>query len=297
MNNLFTAIKSNDFYKKLSIKDELLFVEFKCLEEDLRYGMWSEASYFVFVTNGKKMWKTYKDEYLVQAGDALFVKKGANIAHQFHSEDYCALMIFISDEFIQSFLHKQQDNLKISTKNIPNKQVIDGVLPIPVDPYLNSYINSLEVFFSQTFDPSRDLLLLKFEELLVNIFCLPKYRSIAEYMLRLNWSNSTQLEIIMKENFAYNLKLEEYAALCHMSLSTFKRNFQKVFNEPPRRWLTRNKITLARNMLESTDKSITQIALDCGFEDPSHFIKVFKKYQLTTPQVYRNENAVAVHLK
>lgn len=286
MNNLFAAIKGNDFYKKLSV-DELMFVEFKCLEEDLRYGMWSEASYFVFVTNGKKMWKTHQNEYLVSEGDALFVKKGANIAHQFHSEDYCALMIFIPDEFIRDFLVKHSSS-DISAAKKPPKTVMDGVFRVPVDAYLESYISSLEVYFSQAFSPDKKLLRFKFEELLLNIFTLKKYKNIADDLLRLNWNPLTQLEVIMKENFAYNLKLEDYAAMCHMSLSTFKRNFNQVFNETPGQWLSRHKTELACKLLQNSEYSVSQIALECGFEDPSHFVKVFKKYQATTPANYRN---------
>ena len=174
-----------------------MFVEFKCTIEELRYGMWSEANYFVFVTNGKKMWKTHQNEFVVEAGDALFVKKGANIAYQFHSEDYCALMIFIPDSFIKDFLINKHVALHNTSLAKPKKHIEDGVYRVPVDPFLVSYINSLEVFFSQSFDPDINLLKFKFEELLLNIFSIPKYKEIASHMLRLNLDHLTQLEIVM----------------------------------------------------------------------------------------------------
>ena len=73
-----------------------------------------------------------------------------------------------------------------------------------------------------------------------------------------------------------------------MSLSTFKRNFKSVFNESPGRWITDKRITLASQFLNASDKTVSEIAYDCGFEDPSHFIKVFKKHVNVTPLVYRN---------
>ncbi len=276
-------------FRKFTI-DELLFVEFKCLVEEIRFGMWSDANYFVFVTNGKKMWKTHRNTYTVKAGDALFVKKGANIAHQFHSEDYCALMIFMPDEFIKKFMLKFSDTL--SFKKDMEHMESDGVLRVEMDDFLLSYMRSLEVYFEAHESPNTNVIRFKFEELLLNIFTTDKHRDIASYLYGLQASNSVQLKQIMMDNYPYNLKLEEYAALANMSLSTFKRSFKSVFNESPGRWISNKKITLATQFLKTTDKTVNEIAYDCGFEDPSHFIKVFKRYENVTPLSYRNAMAI-----
>jgi len=285
MTNVFSHIRDCSLFKKFTI-DELLFVEFKCLVEEIRFGMWSDANYFVFVTNGKKMWKTHRNDYMVSAGDALFVKKGANIAHQFHSEEYCALMIFMPDEFIKKFMLKFSDTLtyKKNTQHIES----DGVLRMAVDDFLLSYMKSLEVYFEAHENPNTNVIKFKFEELLLNIFTSDKYQEIASYLCSLQSSNSSQLKQIMMDNYPYNLKLEEYATLSNMSLSTFKRSFKAVFGESPGRWISNKKIALAIQFLKTSDKSINEIAYDCGFEDPSHFIKVFKKYENVTPLTYRN---------
>lgn len=288
MTNVFTYIRECKLFRKFTI-DELLFVEFKCMVEEIRFGMWSDANYFVFVTNGKKMWKTYRNEYMVTAGDALFVKKGANIAHQFHSEDYCALMIFIPDEFIEKFMLKFSDT--ISSKKNDGHFESDGVLRVNVDDFLLSYIKSLEVYFEAQDHPNASVIRLKFEELLLNIFTSKKNQEIASYLYSLQSSNSVQLKQIMMDNYPYNLKLEEYAQLANMSLSTFKRNFKSVFKESPGRWIVNKKIALATQFLKTSDKTVNEIAYDCGFEDPSHFIKVFKKRENITPLAYRNRLA------
>ena len=101
MIDLFKYINENKSYKKFII-DDLLFVEYKCVVDETKAGIWSDTNYFVFVTSGKKMWKSIYKDYVVEAGDSLFVKKGANLVHQYFDEDYCALMVFISDDFIRS---------------------------------------------------------------------------------------------------------------------------------------------------------------------------------------------------
>ena len=92
---------------------------------------------------------------------------------------------------------------------------------------------------------------------------------------------------VMEENFAYNLKLEEYAQLCHMSLSTFKKTFKQYYHTTPASWLKNKKLDLAHDQVLTTDVSISHISFDCGFEDTSHFIRVFKERYGFTPLQYR----------
>jgi AraC-like DNA-binding protein len=74
-----------------------------------------------------------------------------------------------------------------------------------------------------------------------------------------------------------SITIEEMAKRMGLSLSTFKREFKKSFNEPAKQWLTKKKIEKAYFMLMTTTKSIKEIALECGFSDSSHFIKLFKR--------------------
>ncbi len=285
--NVFSHIRECRLFKTLDI-DELLFVEFKCIVEELEHGMWSDANYFVFVTNGKKKWCSLNREYVVTAGDALFVKKGANIAHQYHSEDYCALMIFMPDDFIQRFMTKFSEAIGKPSIDAPTS---DSVMRITIDNFLTSYIQSLEAYFISTAQPNKNILQLKFEELLLNIFTRPQHEDIANYFRLLNMDVKIQLEQIMYANFAYNLKLNDYASLCNMSLSSFKRVFKSVFNTSPGKWLSERKVALAERLLRTSDKPIGQVAFDTGFEDTSHFIKVFKQQFGSTPLSYRNSHA------
>jgi AraC-like DNA-binding protein len=161
---------------------------------------------------------------------------------------------------------------------------------IAVDDFLISYVQSLEAYFLSSIKPDKNILLLKFEELLLNIFTRPAHQDIANYFKSLSMENKIQLEQIMLANFAYNLQLCDYAQLCNMSLSSFKRSFKTVFNTSPGKWLCEKKVKRAAQVLRTSDKSIGQVALDTGFEDTSHFIKVFKQQFGATPLNYRKDH-------
>jgi AraC-like DNA-binding protein len=85
--------------------------------------------------------------------------------------------------------------------------------------------------------------------------------------------------------------MEEFARLCHMSLSTFKKSFKDYYNTTPARWLMQRKLDRALHQLLSSDISINQISFECGFEDCSHFIRVFKEKHQLTPNQYRKQFA------
>ncbi|TNE60528.1 MAG: AraC family transcriptional regulator [Bacteroidetes bacterium] len=283
MLNLHSFIRDSDYYKKLQI-DDLLFVEYKCLVNETRAGIWSEVNYFVFVTSGKKMWRSIQNNYVVETGDSLFVKKGANLVHQYFDEDYCALMVFISDDFIKKFMHRFSNIIRIDPEAPAST---DAVIRIELDEYLAGYINSLAAFFGAQSFPDKHLLHLKFEELLLNIFTRPLHKELAQYLVSLNNSQSALLEQVMEENFAYNLKLEELAALCNMSLSSFKRTFNSVYKTSPGKWLTEKRLDFAQYLLQTTDKNVSEVSFDCGFEDVSSFIRAFKRKFDKTPLQFR----------
>jgi AraC-like DNA-binding protein len=81
----------------------------------------------------------------------------------------------------------------------------------------------------------------------------------------------------MEQNFMYNLPLEKFAYLTGRSLTTFKKDFKSVFNDSPGRWLTAKRLELAHYQLSIQKRKPTDVYLDAGFENLSHFSFAFKK--------------------
>ncbi len=286
MINLFSAIKNSNLFSKIAI-NELLFVEYTCMQEETKLGLWSNNNYFAFISSGKKMWRTIYNSYEVDDGDIIFVKKGANLTHQFFEDKFCAVFVFIPDDFIKSFLKKNSALLNTSQKDLSGQ---DAVLRIEKDDLLATFYYSIQSYLSLSQKPNEQLLLLKFEELLLSLFSNKKHKALTDYFISLCQDQEYHMSRIMEENFAYNLKLEEYAHLCHMSLSTFKRSFKLYYNTTPGAWLLQKKLKLAHHHVLNTNLAISQVSLECGFEDTSHFIRAFKqKYQFTPLQLRTRE--------
>ena len=91
------------------------------------------------------------------------------------------------------------------------------------------------------------------------------------------------LMTFMERNFMFNMSLEKFAYLTGRSLATFNRDFRKLFHATPQRWLLQKRLELAHYYLAEKHKKTTEIYLEVGFEDISHFSYAFKKHFGYTP--------------
>lgn len=286
MVNLYSFIKQGDTFRKLAV-NELLFVEYTCLQEETKFGIWSDSNYFAFVLSGKKMWKSLYHNYEADKGDILFIKKGANLTHQFFEDEFCAIFFFIPDDFIKSFFQKNANFLDTSQKNLSNQ---DAVLRVQPNEILNSYCHSISSYLTLDEKPNEQLLTLKFEELLLSLCTSVKHQQLTDYFISLCQDQAYHMSRVMEENFGYNLKIKDYAQLCHMGLSKFKKTFKEYYKTTPAVWLKQRKLDLALHRLLTSELPINQLSFECGFEDPSHFIRVFKQKYKVTPLQYRQQH-------
>jgi AraC-like DNA-binding protein len=230
----------------------------------------------------------------VHEGDIIFVKKGANLTHQFFEDDFCAIFIFIPDDFIKEFI--KRNNVLPGDVQV-NLFGQDAILRIERDELLDSYCRSIRSYLSLSEKPNEQLQRLKFEELLLSLFSNKKHQGLTDYFISLCQNQEYHMNRVMEENFAYNLKLENYAQLCHMSLSGFKKSFKQYYATTPAVWLKSRKLDLARHKVITSDSNINQISLECGFEDTSHFIRTFKEKYHLTPFQYRQKYSKPVGQK
>lgn len=283
MVSLLDFVNDNSLFRQFKVND-LLFVEYKCVVDDVKLKIWSRHNYFIYVMSGKKVWKTSQSTYEVYSGQAIFVKKGANIVHQYLDKQFCSLIIFVPDRFISDVLtHCDIPLSDLKGSAAPS----DSVIRIRSDTVLIAYFQSVFAYFGNKERPPSSLLELKFKELILNIVSSRSNKLLSAYFLSLCEENKGYIREIMQRNCIYNLKLEEFARLCGRSLTSFKRDFIVAFKTTPGRWLARKKLEHARHLLETTDKNINEVTFESGFENPSHFIRTFKRAFQMTPLEYR----------
>jgi len=88
----------------------------------------------------------------------------------------------------------------------------------------------------------------------------------------------------IESNQLNKLSLKELAFLCNMSVSTFKREFEKHYTESPVKWFQNKRLEYARHLLNNTKKSPSEIYFEVGYENLSSFIQAYKLKYGTTPK-------------
>jgi AraC-like DNA-binding protein len=100
-----------------------------------------------------------------------------------------------------------------------------------------------------------------------------------------NFDDPHKVELVsfMEKNYMFNMPLEKFSYLTGRSLTSFKRDFKKIFNATPQKWLTQKRLELAHYELAEKKRKPVEVCYEIGFENLSHFSYAFKKYFGYTP--------------
>jgi len=93
----------------------------------------------------------------------------------------------------------------------------------------------------------------------------------------------------LETSYEQKWTLGEMADESGLKRTQFSELFKYTTGESPLNYLTSLRIGKAIQMLEETDRSVTDIAMDCGFSSSQHFANIFKKKTRKTPLKYRKE--------
>ncbi|MCW5515425.1 AraC family transcriptional regulator [Muriicola sp. Z0-33] len=282
--DFYKFVEGNPLFRQMSV-DDVLFTAYDCPLEGSPVDYSTEKNYFCYVFVGGGRWKTPTEEYTLRAGDAAFLKKGVHRVFKILNGDFCALLIFMPDEFISSVLKHETDLILAEALD----EETDSVIPLALNRSLIQYFNSLMNYFSESDPPSKSLLKVKFKELIINIATGGHNPLATRCFKEIAATGRKSIKVVMEENFIFNLKLKDFAALSNRSLASFNRDFTKIYGTTPGKWLKRKRLDYAKYLLETTDLNINEITLESGFENTSHFIRSFKAHFKSAPMTFKKQ--------
>lgn len=149
-----------------------------------------------------------------------------------------------------------------------------AMIPLAPDPLYKSFIESLKSYLEVEQEDNEALFNLKIKEavhLLIKVN--PELKNI---LFDFTEPGKIDLEAFMNKNFHFNVHLNRFAYLTGRSLATFKRDFEKVFQQTPGKWLLNKRLQEAYYLINQ-GKSPSEVYIGVGFEDLSHFSFSFKK--------------------
>lgn len=97
-----------------------------------------------------------------------------------------------------------------------------------------------------------------------------------------------QAQIWLQDNSQKEILLKNVAEKFDMSVRTFNRRFKNATGKTPLQYLQEIRIDMAKDLLQTSNLSVSEIAYKVGYQDMGHFSSLFKKLLSTTPSDYRS---------
>lgn len=218
-----------------------------------------------------------KTEYPSNKGNMQFIRRNQLlkfIKTPPENGDFESISIYFDTETLQQYsldfgLVAEPKNDKPNVVNIQKNEVLEN------------YIQSLIIYRNAGELENPALVKLKSQEgLMLLLNANPELKDV---LFDFSEPFKIDLEAFMNQNYTFNVHLDRFAYLTGRSLATFKRDFEKIFNSSPHKWLQQKRLNQAHFLLTEKHKSVSEIYLDLGFEDIAHFSHAFKKEFGVTP--------------
>ncbi len=194
-----------------------------------------------------------------------------------------AVAIHLYPEILKLIYDKEFPDFLLEVKNVkPLKQpeIFGGDL-------MKNYVEGLQFYFENPSLLSDELIKLKLKELILLLAKTDNAETIRMLIAGLFAPAELDFKEIIEANLYNNLGLEELAHLAGLSLSSFKREFVKHYDQSPAKYIKQRKLEKAAKLLKATELRISEVAYECGFVDLAHFSKSFQQFYQISPSNYR----------
>ena len=190
--------------------------------------------------------------------------------------------------FLFSFnQHLLKQFMTLAEFRITSNREASGIVINNGSCHLPTYLDSLDPYLDTSAMVHGCLTKIKLLELL---FCLagsdPSFFSL---LLHTKKSVRPGIKAVMEEHVMSAISLNKLASLSQRSLSSFRRDFLSIYNMPPSKWIRERRLKKAQDLLRTTRMSITDICYALGFENITHFSRLFKSRFGFPPSTYRTK--------
>ncbi|SEW27184.1 AraC-type DNA-binding protein [Chryseobacterium wanjuense] len=225
---------------------------------------------FMYLISGSMLVYDGHKEYKIRAGDYGIGRRNHLAKYTKQPDEGAFKKIFIL--FEQDFLKAFNDTYGFIAEE---NKTTGAIIPLAKDKLVKNFMESITPYFNDNGIIDEQFLNVKQTELLLVL--LKVNPQLANVFFDFTNPGKINLEEFMNRNYRFNVSIERFAYLTGRSLSAFKRDFEKIFHTTPKHWLVQKRLEEAYYLIDKKRKKPSEIYLDLGFENFSHFSFAFKK--------------------
>jgi AraC family transcriptional regulator, exoenzyme S synthesis regulatory protein ExsA len=239
---------------------------------------------FIHFSEGDATINSARESVAVHPNDAVLLKCGTFFSDllKYTSGDRFEILVFHLYPDILRRIYKTE--LPSIMEGPKNDRLADKIVSGEI---INKFVDSLQFYFENPLLVNAELLTLKIRELILLLLQSQKAGSIADLFSDLFSSRNVRIKEIIDNHLFAPLSIKDLAELANLSVSTFNRSFQKLYNKTPAGYLKEKRLDRARQLLQVSSQTISEIALETCFSDEAHFSRSFKSLFHVTPSQYR----------
>lgn len=229
----------------------------------------------IYLCSGELEIEEHGKKTVLHPGDCAFMRRDNRMWLQKKAQEnlpYHSIVLKFSRAFLREFY--QMLNRQQMPTDCRRDKISLRVLP-PNRPDIRSLFESVIPYFEADKKPSEEVVKLKMIE---GVYVLLNTdRSL--YASLFDFVEPWKIDILdyLNENYMYDLSMEEIASYTGRSLATFKRDFAKVSDLTPQKWIIKRRLEAAHDLIRSGKKKVTEACFDVGFKNLSHFSKIYKE--------------------
>ncbi|WP_374442145.1 helix-turn-helix transcriptional regulator [Epilithonimonas sp.] len=197
------------------------------------------------------------------------------------------LLIHFHPEILKKVYDRELPAILQNPKNTITRKTSEH---ISNDFLINKYIEGLLFYFENPALVNDEILILKLKEIIILLSQTKNAEAIQVILSQLFSPVVYTFKQVIEANIFSPITMETLADYCNLSLSSFKREFAKLYNDTPANYIKTKRLEKARELLLKTNNRITDIAFESGFNDLANFTKSFHdKYQVSPSNFRLNQ--------
>jgi AraC-like DNA-binding protein len=270
-----------------------VFAECFTLNQDFRLQReMRDDACLAYVQEGKQEIYSPTQKILATDKESILMKCGnyiANFLDVAPTAQFKSVVFHLDPEAIRkAFDDKDLDFLRVDKSKVTR----DPALKMEKNELMDSFVASMMPYFDNPQMAKDELLLLKLKELVYILSDFGNNQVVNQIIGTLYSAEEIAFDEIISANLYHNLSVGELAHLTARSESSFKRDFRKWYSESPAKYFKTKRLEKSSDLLKNSNTPISEIAWECGFENPAHFSTSFHDYFCKSPREYRDSSKI-----
>lgn len=241
----------------------------------------------IHVISGIKTLISDSDKIEIYEGESVLISRGSYFMGEkamANGNFYRSFLIFFQPAFLEEII--QENDIENDKKSSTAKKYL-----VMKNPEQTKIVSEIAMFLKESLSGQnrnlKPLMPLKAKELLLRLEASSNAPDVRKILSLYKTQNRPDLSNYMLKHYTDPGTALDFASRTLRSPGTFNREFHVAFGISPAKWLTQKRLSRAAVLLKTTHLSVTEIALNVGYETLNRFIEMFRRHYETTPNQFR----------